>query len=146
MPHLEQNFLQELNKKKDAPKPKGLAQTKSKAKLTAEEKSDRIIDAFNEQKKKTEQEEKESKEAAANTNAWAHAKNALVEENPVLPKIGSNPAMGEIELEKKPMSKEEANKILHVVASKPIKEEKSEAQIEKEKYEDRKKTSDELSE
>lgn len=54
--------------------------------------------------------------------------------------------MGEIELEKKPMSKEEASKILHVVATKPIKEEKSEAQIEKEKYEDRKKTSDELSE
>lgn len=54
--------------------------------------------------------------------------------------------MGEIELEKKPMSKEEANKILHVVATKPIKEEKTEAQIEKEKYEDRKKTSDELSE
>ena len=38
------------------------------------------------------------------------------------------------------MSKDEASKILHVVATKPIVEEKSEAQIEKEKYEDRKKT------
>ena len=42
MPHLEQNFLQDLNKKK----PAGLAQTKSKSKMTAEEKSDKLIDAF----------------------------------------------------------------------------------------------------
>jgi len=65
---------------------------------------------------------------------------------PELPKIESSPSVGQIELEKKPMSKEEASKMLHVVATVPIKEEKTEDQIEKEKYEDRKKTSDELSE
>ena len=44
------------------------------------------------------------------------------------------------------MSKEEANKILHTIAQKPIIMEKSAEETEKEKYEDRKKTSDELSE
>lgn len=46
MPHLEQNFLSDLNKR-NAP---ALAQTKSKVHLTAEEKSDKLIDAFNEKK------------------------------------------------------------------------------------------------
>jgi len=63
-----------------------------------------------------------------------------------LSKIEANPSVGEIELEKKPMSKEEANKLLHKIATTPIKVEKTAAEIEKEKYEDRKKTSDELSE
>jgi len=44
------------------------------------------------------------------------------------------------------MSKDEANSLLHKIASTPIKLEKTAAEIEHEKYEERKKTSDELSE
>ena len=125
MPHLEQNFLSDLEKKN--PKKAGLAQTKSKVKLTAEEKSDKLIDAFQENKKKEAEHETESSEASDNTNSWAHAKSNELIDNPRLPKVDQNPSVGEIELEKKPMSKEEASKILHVVATKPIVEEKSEA-------------------
>ena len=66
MPHLEQNFLTGLDKK--TPKKAGLAQTKSKAKLTAEERSDKLIDAFSENKKKQAEHDTESSEAAANTD------------------------------------------------------------------------------
>lgn len=65
MPHLEQNFLSDLEKKNT--KSAGLAQTKSKVKLTAEQKSDKLIDAFYEKKKQQAASESESNEASANT-------------------------------------------------------------------------------
>lgn len=109
--------------------------------MTAEQKADKLRDAFAESKLKEEKANQESKFAVLNTEIWAHADSDKNEY-----KIAPNPAVGEIELEKKPMSKEEANKLLHKIATTPIKVEKSSAEIEHEKYEDRKRTSDELSE